>query len=152
VSIVISREKLLKALGLDLDSIIEALLRTIAPVREKTEKILDSYTIYPKSTVEHVIKCEEPYSAVVLTIRAEYHTLATSNLRAVWLYSQDGENYDTIEDSIEEMHFVDVSFSPGETRQRTTLIPLLTNHIKLVFINTDVNVPVVVTAWASFMR
>jgi hypothetical protein len=152
VSIVISKEKLLRALGLDPDTFAEALLKTVAPTREKTEKILDTYVIDPNTAVEHAVTCTENYSAIVLTVRVEYHPLATGGLRVIWLYSQDGENYDTIEDAVEEMHFVDVSFAPGEARQRTTLIPLLTNYVKLVFINTDVNVPVVVSAWITFFR
>jgi hypothetical protein len=103
-------------------------------------------------TVEIDIRTPGPYSAVSVTVRATYDAAATSGVRVRWIYSADGTNYDSPEDAESQGNYEDLSFSAGATRQRTILIPIITDYVKVQIVNLDSSVAVTIDAWTVYMR
>lgn len=86
-----------------------------------------------------------------VSLRAEYHAESTAGVRLRWLYSQDGVNFDTIEDAETNMQYFEPTFEPGKTRQGTVLVPFDALAIKLQVVNLDKNNPVRVTLWETYL-
>ena len=91
-------------------------------------------------------------SALVATIRVTYATGATAGVRVVWLYSQDGTNFDSPDDAVVQSNYYDLSFAAGATRQATVLIPLFTPYVRILIINKDSTNAATVNLWTLFTR
>jgi len=92
------------------------------------------------------------YSGLVVTVKATYDPSATAGVRVRWLYSPDGTNYDSPEDAEDQRNYEDLTFSAGATRQRTVLIPILTDNIRVQIVNLDSSYSVSVDVWSLKMR
>ena len=123
-------------------------------IHEKTKprQELSQYTIDPGGTVEIVKSNLETYSAIIVTVRATYYPNATAGVRVRWLYSQDGQNFDSVEDAEAQGNHENLTFKANKTRQRTILIPILTPYVKIQIINLDKKRPVTVDVWTLLMR
>ena len=126
-------------------------LFTIKGERTEPERVLSAQTIDAASVSEFVVR-GEGYSAVIVTVRATYDASATSGVRARWLYSPDGTNFDSPEDAEDAGNYADLTFSAGATRQRTVLIPLLQKYTKVQIVNKDGAASVTVDVWKTLMR
>ncbi|MCS7387122.1 MAG: hypothetical protein NDF55_10435 [archaeon GB-1867-005] len=135
-----------------LETLKKALEETVAPVREKTVKELDTVSIGPGEVAEFAVESAKKYSAMVVTVKATYDPSATAGIRVRWLYSADGTDYDSPEDAIDAGNYEDLTFEAGKTRQRTVLIPLLQPYVKVQIVNMDTSYSVVVTVWRTLMR
>jgi len=70
----------------------------------------------------------------------------------MYLYSPDGTNYDSPEDAEDAGNYEDLTFSAGATRQRTILVPIFTDDIRIQIVNLDGSYAVTVSAWTLPMR
>ena len=92
------------------------------------------------------------YSALLVIVKATYDANATAGVRVRWLYSPDGTNYDSPEDAEDQGNYEDLTFSAGATRQRTVLIPVLTDNIRVQIVNLDSNYAVSIDVWSLKLR
>jgi len=124
---------------------------TIKSERVEPERVLSAQTIDAASLAEFTVS-GEGYSAVVVTVRATYDASATSGVRVRWLYSPDNSNFDSVEDAEDAGYYKDLTFSAGETRQRTVAIPLLQKYTKVQIVNLDGSASVTVDVWKTLLR
>lgn len=124
---------------------------SLVTVRESLGTLFEG-TIGAGGTKDIVIEVPSGYSAVLVTVRATYDASATSGVRVRWLYSQDNSDYDSPEDAEDQGNYEDLTFEAGKTRQRTVLIPALTDFIKVQVVNLDTSYPVAVRVTAQRMR
>jgi len=92
------------------------------------------------------------YAALVVIVKATYDPSATAGVRVRWLYSPDGTNYDSPEDAEDQGNYKDLTFAAGATRQRTVLIPILTDNIRVQIVNLDSSYSVTVDVWSLKLR
>jgi hypothetical protein len=130
----------------------EILREELAPIREETVKVLDDVVISAGGLTEFAVLSSSRHSALILTVKATYSPSATSGVRVRWLYSPDSVNFDSVEDAEAAGNYEDLSFSPGTTRQRTLVIPLLQPHVKIQVVNRDPFHPVTVSCWRTMVR
>ncbi len=115
-------------------------------------KIISDETIPKGGVLEKVIQ-RNGYTVLFFTIRVTYDANATKGVRVRWLYSTDGVNYDSEEDAEAEGNYIDLSFASGATRQRTIVIPMFQNYVKIQIINLDGSYPVTINeAWILLQR
>jgi len=133
------------------DQEIKVLKVLVNSVRTTPEKVLDSVSIAASGTEEFTITAGV-YSASIITVSATYNASATSGVRVRWLYSPDNSLFDSPEDAIDEGNYKDLTFSAGETRTRTIIIPHLQPYVKVQIVNLDSSYGVTVTAWKTFMK
>jgi len=133
------------------DEEIKVLKVLVNSVRTTPEKVLDSVSIAASGTEGFTITAGV-YSASIITVSATYNASATSGVRVKWLYSPDNSLFDSPEDAIDEGNYKDLTFSAGETRTRTIIIPHLQPYVKVQIVNLDSSYSVTVTAWKTFMK
>lgn len=122
------------------------------PVRSTTIQDLSTMSI-DASGIQNVDKSGlEGYSAIIVTVKATYNSAATAGVRIRWLYSPDGTNYDSTEDAEDQGNYEDLTFSAGATRQRTVLIPALTDYVRIQIVNLDTSVSVMVDVWSLLFK
>lgn len=124
----------------------------LKPTRATPTKVLSAQSIPASDKAEFVISNGDGYSAVVVTVKAAYGASATAGVRVRWLYSPDGTNFDSVEDAEAEGNYVDLSFVAGATRQRTILIPIFADNVKVQIVNLDATYSVTVDVWSSLLR
>ena len=140
------------------DSIIDKLASLISAVedlkyvRGTPSKDLDSYTLDPGATVEIVKGDLDGWAGLTVTVRATYSAEASNGVRVRWMFSPDGTNFDTPEDAEAEGNYMDLTFSPGATRQRTVMIAIVAPHVKIHVVNLDPSYSVTVSAWTIPVR
>jgi len=135
-----------------INEIISNLSDSLEPVRTAPTKVLDSVSIAGGSSEEFVLSDLDGYSAIVVIVKATYDPSASAGVRVRWLYSPDGTNFDSPEDAEDQGNYVDLTFSAGATRQRTVLIPIFTDNIRIQIVNLDSSVSVTVDVWSLKMR
>ena len=135
-----------------LDISLSALRDALKPTRSTPEQVLSGQSIAAGDKAEFVVSGAEGYSAVVVTVKATYDSSATNGVRIRWLYSPDGTNYDSEEDAEAQGNYEDLSFSAGATRQRTVLIPIFQNYVKVQVVNLDSSYAVTVDVWKTLIR
>ena len=133
-------------------SVENAISNTIKPTRTTPTQDLSSYTIAAGKAAEITKSGLEGYSAIIVAVRATYDPSATAGVRVRWLYSPDGVNFDSPQDAEAQGNYKDLSFAAGETRQRTILIPIFSDFIKIQIVNLDGTYDVVVDSWSWLMR
>ena len=126
----------------------------LKPIRTTPVQELSSQSIIGGGTVEFTVDNTETdgFSALVVTVKATYDASATAGVRVRYLYSPNGVDYDSVEDAETQGNYEDLSFTAGETRQRTVLIPILQPYVKVQIVNLDLSYSVVVDAWRTSMR
>jgi len=124
----------------------------LKPNRSSPTQELSSHEISAGETAEIIKSNLSGWSTIVVTVRATYNANATNGVRVRWLFSPDGTNYDSVEDAEAEGNYADLTFSAGETRQRTILLPILTPYVKIQIVNLDSSYSVVVDVWTILMR
>ena len=124
----------------------------LKPDRSTPTQELSSHELSASGVAEIIKSNLSGWSTIVVTVRATYNANATNGVRVRWLFSPDGTNYDSVEDAEAEGNYVDLTFSAGETRQRTILLPILTPYVKIQIVNLDSSYSVVVDVWTILMR
>ena len=127
-------------------------LKSLKPTRTSPTQDLSAYTIDAGGVAEITKSGLNGYSAIIVTVKATYDANATAGVRVRWLYSPDGSNYDSVEDAEDQGNYEDLTFSAGATRQRTVLIPILCDNVKIQIVNLDTSYAVTVDAWTLLMR
>jgi len=130
----------------------KALHATLAPIRVEPVKELDAVSIPAGDVEEFTIESRAEHSALIVGVRATYHSAATTGVRVRWLYSPDGTNWDSEQDAEDAGNMEDLTFEAGTTRHRTVLIPLLKPYVKVQVVNRDPTYAVTVTAWRTLLR
>lgn len=124
----------------------------INPIRAKPTRELSEVSIVGGG-VRNIDKSGlDGYSALMVIVRAKYDASATAGVRVRWLYSPDGTNFDSPEDAEDQGNYEDLTFSAGKTRQRTVLVPIFTDNIRVQIVNLDSSYAVTVDAWTQPMR
>lgn len=136
----------------NLDITLSALLNSIIPARSSVIRDLSSHTINANGIAEITKSDLNGWSALVVVVKANYSSSATNGIRVRWLYSPDGSNFDSVEDAETQANYENLTFSAGAIRQRTILIPIFTNYIKIQIVNLDSSYPVTVDVWSLNMR
>jgi len=134
------------------DISLSALRDALKPTRAPPEQVLTSQSIDAGDKAEFTVSDMDGYSAIVVTVKATYDSSATAGVRVRWLYSPNGTDFDSEEDAEDQGNYVDLTFGAGATRQRTVLIPILSDFIRIQIINLDSSVSVTVDAWTLKMR
>ena len=134
------------------DNVRVAIKEELAPRRYSPMKILDNVTISAGSHKDIDIIPLDGYSAVALTIQVTFLGSATANTRIYWLYSPDGENYDTIDEATDEGNYVDILAGANVTKQRTSIIPIITRYLRIRVVNQDTSVNITCNAWLTYLR
>jgi len=134
------------------DISLSALRDALKPTRTAPEQVLSNQSISAGDKAEFTVSDTDGYSAIAVTIRASYDSSATKGIRVRWLYSPDGTNFDSEEDAEDQGNYEDLTFSAGETRQRTVLIPIFQPHVKVQVVNLDSSYPVTVDVWKTLLR
>jgi len=136
----------------NLDISLSALRDALKPIRTHPESDLSGETI-PAGEVKNIDKSGlNGYSALVVIVKASYDPSATAGVRVRWLYSPDGSNYDSPEDAEDQGRYKDLTFAAGETRQRTLLIPVLADNVRIQIVNLDSSYAVTVDVWSLKLR
>ena len=105
----------------------------LAQIQEKTKTaILQNYTLH--STYETHLQIPPNKTGIALTLKSQYHPSSLSGINIYIYYSQDGVNYDTDTDEIYSL-----PHQAGQVKQKTFIIPAVTNFIKIKIENTDTN-------------
>jgi len=136
----------------NIDVALSSLRDALKPTRATPTKDLDAVSIAAGGTEEITKSGLNGYSALIVIVRATYDASASAGVRVRWLYSPDGTNYDSPEDAEDQGNYEDLTFSAGATRQRTVLIPILTDPIRIQIVNKDTSYSVVVDAWSVKLR
>jgi len=131
---------------------IKRLADLTTPIRANKKKKLSSYSIPPNDYVELTYDNLDGYSAVVVVVRATYDPSATAGVRVRWLYSPDGVNFDSPEDSEAQGNYEDLTFSAGATRQRTVVVSALSDYVKVQIVNRDTTYQAIVDVWDWLLR
>jgi len=135
-----------------LDISLSALRDALKSTRATPEQVLTGQSIAAGDKAEFAVSNADGYSAVVVTVKASYDPSATAGVRVRWLYSPDNTNFDNPEDAEDQGNYEDLSFSAGETRVRTILIPLFQPYVKVQIVNLDSDYAVTVDAWKTLLR
>lgn len=98
------------------------------------------------------VEVPEAYSGMMVTCRASYGADATAGVRLIYLYSHDGVNYDGEEDAIDAGNYADLTFAPGQTRQRSEILAALPKYVRVRVRNKDLSAPVTVSLWRCVVR
>jgi len=122
-----------------------------APRFSSTTQDLTNYSLAGGGSVSVTKQAVADNSALVATVRVTYASSATAGVRVVWLYSQDGVNFDSVDDAVAQGNYYDLSFAPGATRQATLLIPLFAPYVQIVIINRDGTNAATVDLWTLFV-
>ena len=133
-------------------SLYEAVKQALKPTRSAPTHDLSAVSIAGGGVQEIDKSGLEGYSAIVVTVKATYDASATAGVRVRWLYSPDGTNYDSPEDAEDAGNYEDLTFTAGTTRQRTILIPILADNVRIQVVNLDSTYAVTVDAWSLLMR
>ena len=122
--------------------------------RRKPIGVVKKGDIYPggKETINFSKDELEGYSALAITVRATFYNPSVSNnIRVIWEYSQDGKNYDTNGQAINQSNYYDIAQeSIGNISQATILVPTLTDYVRVSIENTG-NGDVGIIVWATLM-
>ena len=124
-----------------------ALREILEPARSQPVRILSGYTLKAGGVYGFERAGLRGYSVLVVTVRASYDPNSTAGVRVRWLYSPDGVNYDSVEDSEAQGYYYNLSFKPGSVRQATVPIPLLSPHVRVEVVNLDPEYPVTLDLW-----
>jgi len=116
-----------------------------------TEEVCKGLSISPSGTVQFKV-IPGNYQAGVVTVSATYNSSATSGVRVRWLYSPDDSLYDSPEDAEDEGNYKDLTFSAGETRTRTIIIPYLQPYVRVQIVNLDSSYSVTVDCYHTFYK
>ena len=138
--------------GIAKDSTIIDLRDTLKPTRTTPTQDLSAYSLAGGSTYNIDKTNLDTYSAIVTTVRATYDASATAGIRVRWLYSMDGTNYDSVEDSEAQGNYYDLSFTAGATRQATILIPIFAPYVRIQIVNLDATYAATIDVWTCLMR
>jgi len=136
----------------NLDISLSDLRDALKPTRIAPEQVLSNQSINAGNKAEFTVSNTDGYSAIAVTVKASYDFSATKGIRVRWLYSPDGTNFDSEEDAEDQGNYEDLTFSAGETRQRTVLIPIFQPHVKVQVVNLDSSYPVTVDVWKTLLR
>jgi len=148
----LAKESTLSSMLSQLDIKLSELRDALKPARTSPTQDLSAHTIEAGSTAEITKSGLNGYSAIVAIVKATYDPSATAGVRVRWLYSPDGSNFDSPEDAENQGNYEDLTFSAGATRQRTILIPILCDNVKIQIVNLDTSYAVTVDAWTLLMR
>jgi len=124
----------------------------LRPIRSTPTQDLSSYSISAGGSTNIDKSGLDGYSAMVVIVKATYNSSATSGVRVRWLYSPNGTDYDSPEDAESAGNYEDLTFSAGKTRQRTILVPIFSDNIRIQVVNLDGSYAVTVSAWTILMR
>lgn len=131
---------------------IESLKRAVAPELTTPNAELTNHTINAASFETITKTAQRSYGVLVVAVQAIYNAAATAGVRVRWLYSPDSINFDSIEDAEAQGQYYDLSFTAGQTKQATILIPVFSPVIAVQIVNQDSNYPVTVNVWSWYMR
>jgi len=124
----------------------------VRPTRATPEQVLTGQSIDASDKAEFTVSDMDGYSAIVVTVKATYNSLASSGIRVKWLYSPNGTDFDS-EDSAEARgQYSDLNFVAGETKVETVLIPIFQPYVKVQIVNLDSSYAVTVDVWKTLMR
>jgi len=138
--------------GTNLDIALSALRDALKPVRTIATQVLSAKSIAASGTENIDESGLDGYSAIIVIVKATYDASATAGVRVRWLYSPDGSNFDSSDDAEDAGNYEDLSFSAGATRQRTVLIPVFTDNIRIQIVNQDVSKAVTVDVWKILLH
>jgi len=138
--------------GTNLDIAVSALRDALKPVRTTPTQVLSAKSIAASGTENIDESGLDGYSAIIVIVKATYDASATAGVRVRWLYSPDGSNFDSSDDAEDAGNYEDLSFSAGATRQRTVLIPVFTDNIRIQIVNQDASKAVTVDVWKILLH
>lgn len=136
----------------NLDITMSSLRDALKPSRSTVTQVVSGQSIGAGGTYEFIINDVAGWSAVVVTVKVTYGASPTNGVRVRWLYSPDGTNFDTSEDADDMGNYSDITYGANATRQRTIIVPLITNSVKIQIANLDSSNDVTVDVWYNFMR
>jgi len=114
-------------------------------------KVFDSQSLSPSEIAQYTA-ISGHYSAGIVTVSATYDSSATSGVRIRWLYSPNGSLFDSPEDAINEGNYKDLTFSAGETRTRTIIIPFLQPYVRVQIVNLDSSCSVTIDCYHTYFK
>jgi len=132
------------------NSLQEVLLNT-KMARSPVSQDLVNYSLAGGASVNVNKYAGTGWSVLVATVRAAYASTATAGVRVLWLYSQDGTNFDSVNDAMAQGNYYDLSFAAGGTAQATLFIPLLAPYVQILIINKDSSNAATVNLWTLFL-
>ena len=144
--------------GLAKDSTVAGIVPGLRPARSEAWKPLDGVVVEPRSYASFDIKVPDGWSHVTVVVRVKREVPPVEPerrvARIVWLYSPDGENYDSVDEAERRGNYYDIVIPlPNEKeRQITLVIPAATPHIKVMVINANPEVKIRVDAWYLYTR
>ena len=136
----------------NLDIAFSSLRDALKPVRTAPIQVLSAKSIAANSTENIDESGLDGYSAIILIVKATYDASATAGVRVRWLYSPNGSNFDSTEDAEDAGDYEDMTFSAGATRQRTFLVPVFTDDLRVQIVNQDASKAVTVDAWKILLH
>ena len=124
----------------------------LKPARTAATQVLSAKSIAASGTENIDMSGLDGYSAVIIIVKATYDASATAGVRVRWLYSPDGSNFDSTEEAEDAGNYEDLTFSAGATRQRTVLIPVFSDNMRIQIANKDSSKAVTVDAWKILLH
>ena len=118
-------------------------------VRAKPEQIIRAYNLPPNETYNINMTDLASAIAVILFVRVIYTPQATAGIRVRWLYSPDGVHYDSPEEAEASGNYTDLGYVPGNSRQKTIIIPVLSPYLRIQIINKDLSNPTTIDVWST---
>jgi len=130
----------------------EALEEEVSPVREETVLVFAGATLEAGGVREFTVHSTGKHSALAVTVRAAYDSNASKGVAVRWLHSPDGVIFDSPEDAESVGNYDELTFSAGEVRQRTLLVPMFKPYVRVQLVNLDPSYPATVSAWRTLVR
>jgi len=124
----------------------------LKPARTAATQLFSAKSISASGTENIDVSGLDGYSAVIMIVKATYDASATAGIRVRWLYSPDGSDFDSKEDAEDAGNYEDLTFSAGATRQRTVLIPVFSDNMRIQIANKDSSKAVTVDAWKILLH
>ena len=126
----------------NLDIPFSSLRDALKPARTAPIQVLSAKSIAANSTENIDESGLDGYSAIILIVKATYDASATAGVRVRWLYSPNGSNFDSTEDAEDA----------GDYEERTFLVPVFTDDLRVQIVNQDASKAVTVDAWKILLH
>jgi len=134
----------------------------VKEIREKVEDLkpkrstpiqeLSSYTLLADDYKDIDKTDLNGWSAIIITVKVTYGTSPLNGVRVLWLYSQDGTNYDTENEALRRGNYEDIGYTPSAVEQGTIVVPIFTPYVRIRIRNLDTANNVTIDAWTTLLR
>lgn len=124
----------------------------LIPKRTDSKVALSNYSLAGGGAVYVDIEVPDGYNHVIVQVEVVYGANAVNGVRIFWLYSNDGQNFDTRAGARSLNRYIDPIVVAGAHEILTLDIPALSRYVRIFIKNKDDTVTQTVTIRYHFAR